>query len=96
MADKAKVWRERLAVWRSGDLSAAAFCRQHGLPYATFGYWQRKLRSEGKGLVPIRLEAPAPPATALSLELRLPREVQLHVRGATAGDLVALVRGLAC
>jgi hypothetical protein len=96
MADKAKVWRGRLAAWRSGDLSAAAFCRQHGLPYATFGYWQRKLRSEGKRLVPVRLATAASPATALALELRLPHDVQLHVRGATAADLVALVRGLSC
>ena len=95
MADRATVWRERLVAWRAGDLSAAAFCRQHGLAYATFGYWQRKLRAEGRGLVPVLVDAPAA-SPGLSLEVQLSRGVALRVGGATAADVMALIRGLSC
>ncbi|HET8940622.1 MAG TPA: IS66 family insertion sequence element accessory protein TnpB [Rudaea sp.] len=94
MTDKAAQWQERFAAWRAGDLSAAAFCRLHGLSYAQFGYWQRRLGAAGGALVPVRIEAPV--RVALSLEVRLPGGASLLVGGATTADVVALARGLAC
>lgn len=98
MADKAVVWQERLGAWRAGDLSAAAFFREHGLAYATFGYWQRKLRAPSVGWVPVQIDSmPAQSAAAsLSLALTLMNGTTLRVGGATAADVVALVRGLSC
>lgn len=94
--DKMAVWRERLAAWRASDVSAAAFCRARGLAYSQFVYWQRKLDGQGTGLVPVRVDGRALLQAALALELVLPGGVPLRVSGASAADVVALVRGLSC
>ena len=95
MADKAEVWRERLVACRASGLSTAAFCREHGLAYAQYMYWQHRLGKESHGLVPARVTAPVAPVAPLSLEVTL-AGVALRVQGATMADVVALVRGLAC
>lgn len=95
MADKAEMWRERLVACRTSGLSTAAFCRERGLSYAQYMYWQGRLgKQRASGLVPVRIEALAP-AAPLLLEVTL-TGVALRVQGATMADVVALVRGLAC
>ena len=37
------LWRERLKLWREGDLSGAAFCREHDLSIYQFRYWVRRI-----------------------------------------------------
>lgn len=96
MADKVEVWRKRLAACRASGLSTAAFCREHGLSYAQYMYWQHRLGKASKRLVPVRVEAPVTAPTPLSLELALPGAVSLRVHGASTADVVTLVRGLAC
>lgn len=97
MADKAAVWSEHLAACRASGLSTAAFCRKRGLAYAQFMYWQRRLGVRPVGLVPVRVDAPAPVQSPvpLSVELALPIAV-VRVHGASIADVLALVRGLAC
>jgi hypothetical protein len=96
MADKAAVWRERLAACRASGLSTAAFCREQGLSYAQTMYWQHRLGNASRGLVPVQVVAPAAMAGSLALEVALPGVVSLHVRDASIADVVALVRGLSC
>lgn len=96
MASKAEVWRGRLAACRASGLSTAAFCREHGLAYAQYMYWQHRLGTARRGLVPVQVVAPAAASLALSVELALPGAVALHVRDASIADVVALVRGLTC
>lgn len=95
MTEKAQVWRKRLAACRASGLSTAAFCREQGLSYAQYMYWQRRLGDAGRGLVPVHVEAGAA-AGALSLEVTLAGGVVLRVREASVADVVALVRGLSC
>lgn len=96
MASKAEVWRQWLAACRSSGLSTAAFCREHGLSYAQYMYWQHRLGKPSRGLVPVEVVAPPAASSALSVELVLPGAVTLHVRDASIADVVALVRGLTC
>lgn len=96
MASKAEVWRERLAACRSSGLSTAAFCRERGLSYARYMYWQQRLGSRPTGLVPVVVAESAVAAKELSLEVTLPGAVSLRVHGAAVADVVALVRGLVC
>lgn len=96
MASKAELWRARLAACRASGLSTAAFCREHGLAYAQYMYWQHRLGAVPRGLVPIQVVAPAAASPALSVELALPGSVTLQVRAASITDVVALVRGLSC
>ncbi|TAN08542.1 MAG: hypothetical protein EPN36_00185 [Rhodanobacteraceae bacterium] len=95
MADKAALWRERLAACRASGLSTAAFCRGHALSYAQYMYWQHRLGSDACGLVPVRVAAPAVSATPLSVEVVL-GDIALRIHGATVSEVVALVRGLSC
>lgn len=98
MTSKAEVWQERLAACRASGLSTAAFCRRNDLPYAQFMYWQRKLGSARKGLVPIRVVTPssAPSTARLSLDFALPGGVKASVSGAARDDVVAMIRALSC
>lgn len=94
MSSKAAVWSTRVAAWRSSGESAAAFCRSRGLSYSQFVYWQR--RSSTRALVPVMVEAGAPPAPAarVGMELALPSGVRLHVTALPLADVAALVRAL--
>lgn len=95
MADKAAVWRKRLAACRASGQSTAAFCREQGLLYAQYMYWQRRLGDDVRGLVPVRVEAPAATHALVSVEVGI-AGVGVRIEGITVGDVVALVRGLAC
>lgn len=99
-ADKAGQWRAHQVAQGASGLSAAAYCRQQGLSYARWMYWQRRLGASA--LVPIVVppaaaSSPSPPcAASLQLELRLPGGVSLRVSGACVADVLALARGLSC
>jgi hypothetical protein len=93
MADKAEVWNRRLAACSASGLSTAAFCREQGLSYAQFMYWQRRLG--GRGLVPVQVEVPRTSVTALSVEVAV-GAVAVRIHGARVADVVALVHGLSC
>ena len=95
MADKVEGWRKRLAACRASGLPTAAFCREHGLAYAQYMYWQHRLGKESRGLVPVRVTTLVAPGSSLSLEVTLAAAV-LRVQGITVADVVALVRSLAC
>lgn len=96
MASKVEAWRQRLAACRASGKSAALFCREQGLPYARYMYWQRRLGDDARGLVPVQVVAPAAMPGSLRLEVALPGAVSLQVRDASIADVVALVRGLSC
>ncbi|MGH8111058.1 MAG: IS66 family insertion sequence element accessory protein TnpA [Rhodanobacteraceae bacterium] len=95
MATKAEVWSAHLAACRASGLSAAAFCREHGLAYAQYMYWQHRLGQGARGLVPVRVEAPRTAVAPLSVEVAV-ASVAVRVQGITLAEVVAWVRGLAC
>lgn len=96
MASKAELRGERLAACRPSGLSTAAFCREHGLVYAHYMYWQHRLGAAAGGLVSVRVDAAVPAAgTRLSVELTL-GALTAQVCDATLADVLAQLRGLAC
>ena len=44
----AKYWQQQIEAWQASGLSQSAFCAANDLAYHRFGYWQRKLRSQGQ------------------------------------------------
>ena len=42
--EKRRRWEGILSDQEASGLSAAAFCRERGLSYQTFGYWKKRLR----------------------------------------------------
>lgn len=96
MVDKAEVWRERLAACRASGRSTAAFCRERGLSYAQYMYWQHRVGKQVAGWVPVRVEARTQVSAGWSLELTLAQGATLRIVGASVSDVVTLVRGLSC
>lgn len=95
MSDKAAKWRSHQAQQRLSGLSVAAYCRGHGLSYAGWMYWQRRLGASA--LVPIRVEAPTRPTLSVaSVELMLPGGTVLRMSDLDVDGIVALARGLSC
>ena len=41
--EKRRLWRHHIQAVQGTDLSAAAYCRLHGLSYQSFVYWKRVL-----------------------------------------------------
>ena len=68
-------WQALIDGQAASGLSQKAFCRQQGVPLATFGYWKRKLRAEAAGQVEEKNQT-------ASLE----GWIELPVRGATSGS----------
>lgn len=92
MQTKRDQWTARLAAWKASGLSQSAWCREHGVSLASFGYWRRKLAGptgSTPSVLPIRR---APDPTVEMLEVRLPNGIVLRVPGV---DLAALLRSLA-
>lgn len=48
---KQQFWQQHLQAWQTSSLSQTAYCRQHELPLANFGYWRKRL-SEATATTP--------------------------------------------
>jgi hypothetical protein len=89
-------WAELVAEQASSGLSAAAFCRERGLAYATFQSWKRRLRreaSDGKqptGAGFVRLEPQE--GAAGSVEAELPCGTRVRVEVEQLGALIHALR----
>lgn len=95
MTSKADTWRRHLDAWRSSGQTIAAFCRRHGLSYARFMYWQRRLGAARTELVPVHVQAPDRPATR-SVELTCAGGMVLRIDGVSVPEIAALIRALSC
>lgn len=97
MQTKQDHWTRHVDGWRSSGLSQAAYCSEHGLSLASFGYWRRRLarpaESPPTGLLPIRV---ASPSSSAAVEVRLPNGLVLVLPGvSSSAGLSALVQALA-
>ena len=54
-AESRRLWAERIAAWKASGLKQRAFCERESLPYKSFLWWRRQLRSHARdtGLVPV-------------------------------------------
>ena len=42
--EKHKLWEQRLQEWKNSSRSAAKWCKEQNISYATFVYWKSKLK----------------------------------------------------
>ena len=92
MSEREQKWLSVVEAWQASVLSGAAFCREQGLVYHQFQYWQRKWgpnnssdkTSETKQLVPVQLNS-VPATDDTSLQLQLPNGIV--IRGVTLGNV---------
>ncbi len=83
MNEREQNWQSVVDAWQSSHLSGAAFCREHGLVYHQFQYWQQKLRDSESGdkacgaqthqLVPVQVAHRAN-TSEVPLQLQLPND----------------------
>ena len=93
-------WRETIAAWQSGGLSARAYCRRHRVSEASFHSWRRELRRRDE-------EGPHRPAVTtfvpvtvigsplLQVEIHCPSGHTVSVANADASALAQLFAALA-
>lgn len=94
MRAKREEWLARVASWKSSGLSQSAWCREHGVPLASFSYWQRKLSGQEESVaavLPIRVAAPMLGAW----EVHLPNGIVLRMPEVDATAALPLLRALA-
>ena len=70
-------WRRLIDEQAHSGLTQKAFCKQAGIPVASFGYWKRKLRPE-------RINASTPGA-ARSKTISLADWIELSTEGPASG-----------
>jgi transposase len=91
-------WVERLARFRSGRHTVAAFCAAEGVSQANFYLWRRRLARPAPApaalapaVVPLRLT----PSPAAPIEMALPSGAIVRFPAGTGPEvIVAVLRGL--
>lgn len=79
MSSKVVAWSKRIAAWRSGNESAAAFCRARGLAYSQFVYWSRRgAVAQRPSLLPVVADGARAASDDRMMELVLPTGVRLR------------------
>jgi hypothetical protein len=64
--EKDNLWEQRLQGWKDSSLSAAKWCREQNISYATFCYWKSKLQTPvQEGVIFEELKEPS--TTAIEL-----------------------------
>lgn len=77
MSSKADFWQKHVNDWQRSGLSQKAYCAQHDLKLASFGYWRRRQAAPvGKKLIPVTLHRPAD-ATIVLIAAGMRMEVPL-------------------
>ncbi len=44
--DKAHYWQQHMEAWQASDLTQPAYCQQHTISLAAFGYWRTRLKKQ--------------------------------------------------
>lgn len=63
--ERVSFWRRHWVAWAASGLSQRAYCAEHGLSYAAFGYWRKRaktLTDEAPPVatfIPVVIEPPA-------------------------------------
>ena len=104
-AEHRACWRERVEAQGSSGLSAAGYCREHGLARASFYRWRRIFsveESDGRGAVfaELRVSAPSVSSEASGVEVVVSGERRIRVKPGFDEDTlrraVAILESLSC
>jgi hypothetical protein len=95
-SERAAFWRGHWSAWQASGLSQRAYCEEHGLSHAAFGYWRNRVKLSVQalpGFVPVKLEQPALWGCSLELRLREGRTIVIR-EGFDEALLTRLIRAL--
>ena len=77
----ASQWREIFNHFERSGLSIGAFCTRESLNRSSFHRWRSQLGSPKDSYVELAVPTPAPAPSSWSVELDLPGNILLRVRG---------------
>ncbi|HZX70337.1 MAG TPA: IS66 family insertion sequence element accessory protein TnpB [Rhodanobacter sp.] len=105
MSEVAVQWAEHVRRWRSGGLTRAAYCAEHGVKAATLSYWAWRLGKTQRAVaapapmvpafVPVQVVPAAKPPMLVEVSYAGGLRLGLPV-GIDVVWVAALVRALAC
>ncbi|MBL1261137.1 MAG: hypothetical protein COB33_015620 [Thiotrichaceae bacterium] len=73
-AQKKDFWQRHIQAWEQSKLPQKAYCQQHNISYANFGYWRtrlKRLENPVPKLVPVTLTRPTMVIMTLSMGIRI-------------------------
>lgn len=73
-------WEELMAAYEASDLPQREFCKLRDIPYSTFGYWRKRLRSPAEPFVELSTFGPGEDTTQWRVELDLGSGLVLRLR----------------
>ncbi len=82
-------WKRHIESWRHSQLTQQAYCTQHNISFANFGYWRTRLKRKpesGSKLIPVRLAN-----SSTSISIFLPAGIRLEVPAHVLADVLPLV-----
>ena len=77
----ASQWQAIIARFEKSDLSGDTFCQRESLGLATFQRWRGRFATRDESFVEMAVPTQAPTSSTWTVELMLPGEIVLRVRG---------------
>lgn len=84
---KRTFWQNHIDCWQGSGQSQTAYCKQHGLKLANFGYWRTRLSKTQRShkFIPVDLEP------NVQARVSLPNGIRLEVPVHTLADVLPLL-----
>ncbi len=83
--DKARYWQQHMEAWQASDLTQPAYCQQHAISLAAFGYWRTRLKkcndAPPVNFFPVRLKQASPNSLTLKINGRHSIEIDTNFDG---------------
>ncbi len=84
MKNKQQFWKKHIASWEDSGLSQAEYCRKHGIPVKTFGYYKRRMAAADRPtkIIPVPqtvLPTESKSRTGTPIKLRVPGDFQIEI-----------------
>ena len=83
--DKARYWQQHMEAWQASDLTQPAYCQQHAISLAAFGYWRTRLKkcndAAPVNFFPVRLRQDSQNSLTLKINGRHSIEIDTNFDG---------------
>ena len=83
--DKARYWQQHMEAWQASDLTQPAYCQQHAISLAAFGYWRTRLKKCNDvapvNFFPVRLKQDSQNSLTLKINGRHSIEIDTNFDG---------------
>ena len=86
-SEKQTFWKQHLEGWRNSGKSQKAYCAEHDISFANFGYWRKRFAKPGK-FIPVTVKRPVKTAN-----LYLPTGIRIEVSVDALAHVISVLEG---